>query len=468
MDLLRAARKGNPDALLKLFDEHHIPLFRFAYKLTGSVTDAEDVVQQCFLELLAPDCSYDPRRATLRTYLFGAARNLSLDRMRSRAAAVDGIPAVAEAVMRLPDSDREVLILAHYEQVPLADIGRALEIELPAVKSHLRHARASLKETLAEPDRLLNTWTTPDVPPSLRAGLVGRLPAPRTFRRPLRLIIAFALVASAGALVASVVRHGMLSSDAGPWDDHTYVRRTRIVQPHIAKLRWMFMGGRSTGWQWYEGKLVGSVYLYDRWSHAHYGYSWTAQPLGATQYLFTVLPLDPSVVKEQGPIVSAPIPPPALLAAGSSFEVNLYASSGERVYDRIELSAQPMSITGNPDPPHETVTMTLTNPKLYVNGRLAAAAGGATPTRGLTSLIDVPGRGRYVVALYRGGNPAFIQAGSVKGNALEFEWAGETFRVECSAPISPNGDRPIFAILQTRPTVTTFAFASGGAPNQYR
>jgi DNA-directed RNA polymerase specialized sigma24 family protein len=30
----------------ELFDEHHLPLFRFAYRLTGSVADAEDVVQE--------------------------------------------------------------------------------------------------------------------------------------------------------------------------------------------------------------------------------------------------------------------------------------------------------------------------------------------------------------------------------------------------------------------------------------
>ena len=46
--------------LLQIFDEHHAPLFRFAYRLTGSVADAEDIVQTCFLELLRPDCSYDP------------------------------------------------------------------------------------------------------------------------------------------------------------------------------------------------------------------------------------------------------------------------------------------------------------------------------------------------------------------------------------------------------------------------
>jgi DNA-directed RNA polymerase specialized sigma24 family protein len=37
--------------VLRLFDEHHKLLFRFAYRLTGWVADAEDIVQVCYLEL---------------------------------------------------------------------------------------------------------------------------------------------------------------------------------------------------------------------------------------------------------------------------------------------------------------------------------------------------------------------------------------------------------------------------------
>src|SRR5438477_13045277 len=72
--------------LLQAFDEHHAPLFRFAYRLTGSVADAEDIVQACFLELLRPNCSYDPKRAPVRTWLFGIVRNQFLKRLRQKAA----------------------------------------------------------------------------------------------------------------------------------------------------------------------------------------------------------------------------------------------------------------------------------------------------------------------------------------------------------------------------------------------
>lgn len=168
MDLVKAARKGREDALLRLFDEHHQPLFRFAYRLTGSVADAEDIVQECFLGLLRPESLYDPARTALRTYLFGAVRNQARKRLRKRETAGEEVSdamddrspetealrtelaeTVARAVRRLPETQREVLILAHYEQMPLAEIARVLEIETAAVKSRLQRARAALKEALA-------------------------------------------------------------------------------------------------------------------------------------------------------------------------------------------------------------------------------------------------------------------------------------------------------------------------------
>src|SRR5579863_7806211 len=89
-------------AFLQLFDEHHAALFRFAYRLTGSIADADDIVQECFLGLLRPTCSYDPKRAPLRTYLFGVVRNQSLKR-RSQTDLPEGEPA------HHPSPERELL-----------------------------------------------------------------------------------------------------------------------------------------------------------------------------------------------------------------------------------------------------------------------------------------------------------------------------------------------------------------------
>jgi len=144
------------------------PLFRFAYRMTGSVADAEDIVQECFLAALRPNSTYDASRTPMRTYLFGVARNQALKLLAKRPVTaeddecVSDAPsperavfhtqleaAVARAVRRLPEGQREVLILAHYEELPLAEIARVMEIEVTAVKSRLQRARTQLKETLA-------------------------------------------------------------------------------------------------------------------------------------------------------------------------------------------------------------------------------------------------------------------------------------------------------------------------------
>lgn len=154
-----------PAAILRYFEELHRPLFRFAWHLTGSVPDAEDIVQECFLALLRPGCTYDPKRTELRVYLFGAVRNQALKRFCATAAnAIEPPDAstperecltaelqciVQRAILRLPEGQREVLVLAHFEQMPIAEIAEILEIEIGAVKSRLQRARASLREALS-------------------------------------------------------------------------------------------------------------------------------------------------------------------------------------------------------------------------------------------------------------------------------------------------------------------------------
>ncbi|HVY94503.1 MAG TPA: RNA polymerase sigma factor [Bryobacteraceae bacterium] len=148
---------------LELFDANHLPVYRFALRLTGSAADAEDIVQECFLGLLKPGCSYDPNRAPLRTYLFGVAWKQFLKRTprRPNAEPLAAPPtpeyemfhsemrdAVARAVTQLSEPQRAVLILACYEQMPLAEIAQTLDIEIGAVKMRLQRAREQLKASL--------------------------------------------------------------------------------------------------------------------------------------------------------------------------------------------------------------------------------------------------------------------------------------------------------------------------------
>jgi len=148
------------------YESHKDALYRFALRMTGSAATAEDAVQDCFLMLWRRAVAYDQGRGTMRSFLMGVTRNLALKRLtRERtfdelqeASAVCGPidPAgrergemVAHAVAALPPLQREALILAEYEEMPLAEIAQVIGVELAAAKSRLHRARENLKRMLA-------------------------------------------------------------------------------------------------------------------------------------------------------------------------------------------------------------------------------------------------------------------------------------------------------------------------------
>lgn len=316
-----------------------------------------------------------------------------------------------------------------------------------------------------ELDNLLNRWKAPEAPGSMRADLRSRLqlkpPARFLGVRP-RWILAFAAAAMALAVGASLVEDGTIGSDAGAWDTRTQIRRTRIVHPYLAKLRWAQRGGLSTGWQWQEGRLVGSVYLFDKWSRVHYGYTWNAEPLGNGQYRFTVLPLIRSVVKEEGPIAPLARPVlPAIVGPGSTFEVDLYSSGTERVYDKYELSAQPLSL---PKPEDDPDLITLTNPQLYVNGAFTLDSGGVAEASSDRVSVSLRGRGEYTLTVNPHGDPRFLPAGTTKGTIIEFRSGGDDFRIACTAKVIRGGDRGVYLYVKQDPDSGSSGFGAGGGP----
>jgi RNA polymerase sigma-70 factor (ECF subfamily) len=148
------------------FHQHKDALYRFGWRMTGSPDAAEDIAQEAFLTLWREPALYDPHRGELRAFLFGVARNLALKfwRKENRWAPLEegddfaqpldlarGETAdyVAAAVQALPPLQREALILAEYEELPLEEIARAVEAEIGTVKSRLHRARENLRRMLA-------------------------------------------------------------------------------------------------------------------------------------------------------------------------------------------------------------------------------------------------------------------------------------------------------------------------------
>ena len=156
-----------------IFNEHKDAVYRFAWRMLASPQAAEDVTQDCFLELLRSPDRYDSTRAPMRPYLLGVARNLVLKRWRAEnrwtaldddtrieeppdAVRLDLAERVAHAVRSLPPLQREALVLAEYEELTLEEVASAVEAEVGTVKSRLHRARENLRRTLAPLGR--STW----------------------------------------------------------------------------------------------------------------------------------------------------------------------------------------------------------------------------------------------------------------------------------------------------------------------
>lgn len=166
-DLVRDARRGAEQAFLAIYQRHRSRVFQFAWRLTGSQAAAEDVTQECFLALVR-GAAFDGDRGTLRTYLFGIARNLVLRRLRISAReaeeAADAVAPidvlgelleaerselVSQAVAQLPLPQREAIILFTFEELSLEEIATITGVDAGAVKSRLHRARESLRAALA-------------------------------------------------------------------------------------------------------------------------------------------------------------------------------------------------------------------------------------------------------------------------------------------------------------------------------
>ena len=170
--LLKEAGEGDQAAFLDLYDRYREPIFRFAYRLLGSVEVAEDVTHDCFLSLIRKPENYRPERASLKTYLYAAARNLALKHFRDqgRETGLDEVSEepkesprrgplrklldeelathVREAIFSLPPLQREALILFEYEGLSLNEVAEVAGTDTGAIKARLYRAREGLRRML--------------------------------------------------------------------------------------------------------------------------------------------------------------------------------------------------------------------------------------------------------------------------------------------------------------------------------
>ena len=176
-ELLRAVARGDEAAFARVYDRYAPILLGLMLRILRSRPEAEDVLQEVFLQVWQQARSFDPARGRAFTWLATLARSRAIDRLRAvdsreRAAlrsAEDGqqpaaagpqdwadeeairserAEAVRAALAELPEEQRQVLVLAYLDGMTQSEIAAAKNQPLGTVKTRTRTGLKRLSESL--------------------------------------------------------------------------------------------------------------------------------------------------------------------------------------------------------------------------------------------------------------------------------------------------------------------------------
>lgn len=172
-DLLAAIARGEESSLRALYDRYASILLGVVLRILRSRTEAEDVLQEVFLQTWQRAADYDPARGRPFLWLSMIARSRALDRLRSLglrervandagkepvadvADAADDVARAEEGEIvrkvleEIPESQREALLLAYFEGLTQTEIAARTGKPLGTVKTHTRLGLLKLRDRLA-------------------------------------------------------------------------------------------------------------------------------------------------------------------------------------------------------------------------------------------------------------------------------------------------------------------------------
>lgn len=161
---------GSPHTVQQLVEQHYVSLYRYAYRLSGSAADAEDLTQDTFCKAQANLAQLrDPDRA--RPWLFSILRNAYLHRARAArqqpCVPLDDVGELVEplpealppidpehlqlALDELPEVYRTPIILYYFEEFGYREIAEQMDLPIGTVMSRLSRAKAYLRSRLLPP-----------------------------------------------------------------------------------------------------------------------------------------------------------------------------------------------------------------------------------------------------------------------------------------------------------------------------
>ncbi|HET9625091.1 MAG TPA: sigma-70 family RNA polymerase sigma factor [Kofleriaceae bacterium] len=167
---VRRAQRGDEQAWRALIARYQQPVHALIWRLLAGRHRVEDLVQETFVRVLRALPSFDlSGSASLASWIFTIATRLALNELRrpelattapddapaSRADRADHqaerhqlATAIAGCIAALPETQRAVLVLREYHDLPYGEIAGILELDVGTVKSRLGRARLAVREAL--------------------------------------------------------------------------------------------------------------------------------------------------------------------------------------------------------------------------------------------------------------------------------------------------------------------------------
>ena len=162
-------------ALEKLYDHYSSLAYTFAMRILNSKQDAEEVLQDVFLQIWNDASRYDASKGAPEAWIITISRSRALDKLRSAkrkkelTQSLDGLneqgfepqnpntnalswsdPIAAQSLLeKLPAAQKSVMVLAYLKGMTQSEIAEQLKLPLGTVKTHMRSALNSLREWTA-------------------------------------------------------------------------------------------------------------------------------------------------------------------------------------------------------------------------------------------------------------------------------------------------------------------------------
>jgi RNA polymerase sigma-70 factor (ECF subfamily) len=171
--LLKAIAARDEAALAQLYDRYRAILFGLLMRILNNREEAEDVLQEVFLQVWRKAADFDENRGRPFTWLMTLARSRGIDRLRTLAsrervaeagarevseeisdAATDALKSeqrglVSDALAKLPDEQKRPIMLAYFDGLTQSEIATRLGAPLGTVKTRMRTGMIRLRELLA-------------------------------------------------------------------------------------------------------------------------------------------------------------------------------------------------------------------------------------------------------------------------------------------------------------------------------